>query len=90
MYEFYDKDGDFILNKSNRYYIGDVLTYEDIEKLNVDGTYNITLSNMKSNNYHKVIKSIYGNIYPYEEGYIVIPSAVYFREQKLKRILNGE
>lgn len=87
-YEFFDMDlTGTEINISGKHYIGDVYTIEDIEKMQ-DPSLDILLSNMKCNNFPKVVKTNIGNYQPLKEGDIVVPSQVYFRNQKLKRILN--
>jgi len=78
-YEFFDMeetelDGEKLYgnrkNKSARTYLGEVLTYEQVEKSVPDSR--ILLSNMKSNGWEKIVKTRMGNFQPLEEGDTVI------------------
>lgn len=87
-FDFYDMYDGIELNTSHKTYIGDVLTIQDIEEMNIkEKKYDILLSNMRSNGWYEVVKTIIGNVQPFEEGDKCISSIIYFREEKLKRIL---
>ena len=52
------------------YYVGEIFTLEDVEKM-LPGR-RILISNMKSNNYKRVVKTKFGQWFPLEERDIVI------------------
>lgn len=58
---------------SAKYYFGTVQTYDDIENLNEQTTdFDILLSNMRINNWDRVVKTTQGNYMPLEQGDVVL------------------
>ena len=86
-YRFYDTIGGEIVNKTGMYYFGESFSTKDIEALNTDGKLNILLDNMKCNNWNTVVKTRANNYQPLLKGDVIV-DINYFREHKLKRILN--
>jgi hypothetical protein len=51
----------------------EIMTVEDVEERNVNGRYNILLSNMRGNNFEKVIHTRTGNIFDFNPVDSVLP-----------------
>lgn len=85
-YQFFDEIGGETINKTGRYYFGEVLNIEQVKTLNTDGKLDILIANMGYNNWDQVIKTRAGNYQPFEDNDKCV-SLQYYREQKLKRIL---
>ena len=56
-----------------RIYVGEALTAEDVERL--DGDHSILLSNMRGNDWERVVRTRRGNFQPVEPGDVVIAPA---------------
>ena len=85
-YQFHDEVGGEKINKTGRYYLGEVQNIEQVQSLNTDGKLDILISNMKSNKWDLVIKTRLGNYQPFTDDDKCV-DLNYYREQKLKRIL---
>jgi hypothetical protein len=57
-----------------RIYVGEALTAADVERLDDGQDYSILLSNMRGNDWQRVVRTRCGNFQPVEPGDVVIPA----------------
>jgi hypothetical protein len=58
-----------------RIYLGEVLTADDIERLDDGHDYSILLANMRGNGWERVVRTRRGNFQPVEPVDVVLPAA---------------